>query len=52
MRFTLRDAECKKDLTFSKKKKKKEQQYTHIPDEDIPYSKDNFTDFIKTSEDE
>jgi hypothetical protein len=50
MKFTLEDVE--KDKPLKKKKPKKQPKYTHIPDEEIPYSKEEFTKYIDTTYDD
>ena len=47
MKFTLEDVE--KDKQPAKKKKSKAPKYTHIPDEDVPYSKRDFSKYIDTT---
>lgn len=51
MRFTLSDAERNSGLRFTKKKKKKQPVYTHLPVEDMPYAQTDFTQFIDDGED-
>ena len=45
MRFSLQDIE-KGGMIKPPKKKKKKPVYTHIPDEEIPYQRKNFSQFI------
>jgi hypothetical protein len=48
MRILLSDIEAGKDIKMPKKKKKK-MKLTHLPEEEIPYSKRDFAKYIDTS---
>lgn len=45
MRFSLKDVEEGRDIKLPKKKKKRP-KYTHLPDEEIPYQRKDFSRFI------
>lgn len=55
MKFRLSDIESEKDiaklLRKKIKKQKQKQEYTHIPDEDIPYHKSDLSKFVDYSYD-
>lgn len=53
MKFTLEDVE-RDNVDIKKKKKKKKQQpkYTHLPEDDIPYSRSDFSRFVDSTYEE
>jgi len=48
MKFTLEEIEKDKKLK-KKKHPKKEPVYTHLPEEDVPYAKHDFSKYIDTT---